>query len=299
MEENKSQQNSTGENLKTIHTYTSDMADAVRENEATVIKIALAEKDKREQEDMYKKAQGTGISKFFLTLGGIILLVGASILVYFLMQRNGAINAPVKAPTAVPAIISYDDQSFVDLSNATSASDVTEAINLEVEKGGALGSIKSLLLTKFAEGKAQLFPFDDFLSLTKIAPPQTLVRTLSGEYMVGIYTSESSRAHLFMVVQVKDFNQAYAALLEWEKTMLDDLFILFHIDVSGDHSSLFEKPWNDIIINNKDARILYDESGDDVLYYVFADKNNLIIADNQDAIEEITARLLVKNTKPL
>ena len=41
--------------LKTLRTYTSDMADAVRENEASVIKIALAEKEKRERDAAEEK----------------------------------------------------------------------------------------------------------------------------------------------------------------------------------------------------------------------------------------------------
>ena len=42
-------------NLNVLRTYTSDMADMVRTNEASVIKIALAEKNKREQEELIKK----------------------------------------------------------------------------------------------------------------------------------------------------------------------------------------------------------------------------------------------------
>ena len=48
MDENKPQQNDT--DIKVLRTYTSDMADVVRTNEMSVIKIALAEKEKREKE---------------------------------------------------------------------------------------------------------------------------------------------------------------------------------------------------------------------------------------------------------
>jgi hypothetical protein len=55
----------------------------------------------------------------------------------------------------------------------------------------------------------------------------------------------------------------------------------------------------DIIINNKDARVLLNEDGKPILYYMFVDKNNLIITDSIDAIKEIVSRLMLKNIKPL
>jgi len=48
---------------KVLRTYTSDMADAIRTDEVSVIKIALAEKEKRDREAMYQKAEGTKTSK--------------------------------------------------------------------------------------------------------------------------------------------------------------------------------------------------------------------------------------------
>jgi hypothetical protein len=98
---------------------------------------------------------------------------------------------------------------------------------------------------------------------------------------------------------IKDYNQAYASMLDWEKVLLSDMFLPFSINVSGDRNMLFEKPWKDIIVGNKDARILYDKEGNDILYYIFIDKSKLVITDNRDAIKEIDLRLLAKTTKPL
>ena len=56
--------------------------------------------------------------------------------------------------------------------------------------------------------------------------------------------------------------------------MLSDLYILFNINIPESNSGLFEKEWKDIIVNNKDARVLYGESGEGILYYTFVNKNN-------------------------
>ena len=63
-------------------------------------------------------------------------------------------------------------------------------------------------------------------------------------------------------------------MLTWEKTMLRDLFVLFNINLGADSSKLFEKPWGDVLVNNQNARILYDKNGKEILYYIFTNKNN-------------------------
>ncbi len=119
--------------------------------------------------------------------------------------------------------------------------------------------------------------------------------------MTGVYQSvdANSKPHLFFLFQTKDYNQSYAGMLNWEKTLFDDFFVLFNIDISGDHNSLFEKQWKDIILNNKDARVLYDIDGKSVLYYMFINKNTFIITDSEDTIKEASLRLLIKDVKPL
>lgn len=288
--------------IKPIHTYTSDMADAVRENEASVIKIALAEKDKREQEELYKKAEGTGTSKFFLVLGGIILIGGAIVGSYFLFKKSSVSQSPsATAVKEISTLISYDEKVLVDVTENKNQSDLANSIKKEVENVGKARSIKSIFLTEKTSTRVQILPLSNLLFLMNTTAPSALTRTLGDAYMIGSYTdnSASPKSHLFVMLTIKDYNQAYASTLEWEKTMLNDFFLMFNTDVSGSRSGLFEKQWGDIIIDNKDARILYDNAGNDVLYYEFANKETFIITDSKEAIRELNIRLLSKNTKPL
>ena len=119
--------------------------------------------------------------------------------------------------------------------------------------------------------------------------------------MVGTYTpvKEDEGPKLFLIFETNDYNVAYAGMLQWEKSILNDLFDLFQVDISGERSELFERPFKDIIINNRDARILYDTNGTDILYYIFLDKNKIIITSSQEAIKEIIIRLNTKNAKAL
>ncbi len=290
------------ENIKTIHTYSSDMADAVRTNETSVIKIALAEQKKHEQESLYKEANGTKTSKAFLFLGGLIIIILSIGGVYYVMQKKKIDNNPPKQETTInkEALISYEDQSSIDMTNVTNQNDALDIINTESKKSEKDG-IKILFLTHIINGKTELLPLEDFLSLIKTTAPSSLIRSFDTSYMIGTYktTDTQSIPHLFLLFQTKNYNQSYAGMLIWEKTLLYDLSGLFKIDISGDNNTLIEKPWSDVILDNKNARILYDLQKNSVLYYIFINKDYFMITDNQDSIKEVTKRLLTKNIKPL
>lgn len=299
MDENEIKNNNLGSGIKSIHTYTSDMADAIRENEASVIKIALAEKEKREREKIYKEAEGTKSSKFFLALGGLVLIVGAIFGSYFFFKKGN--EAPVTENTIkdIDTLISFDQKVFIDATDARIQTDLYNLIKDELSKESPLLSIKAIILTEDLGNGKRLFPIENLISVLGDRAPGSLMRTLDESYMLGSYNDSHGQEHVFLILKVKDYNQAYASMLEWEKTLLEDMFILFGKDLGVEGQALFEKSWKDIIINNRDARIIYDKESNELLYYIFPDKNTLIITDNQDTIKEVTLRLLAKATKPL
>lgn len=301
MEENKKPSNLNSD-LKVIHTYTSDMADAVRQNDMSVIKIALAEKEKRENEEIYKKAEGTNSSKIFLVFGGIILIIIALVITYLVTQKNVETNSPVQTAKEIGAPISYNEKVFMDTAGLTTHNDLSNAIKKEVGNNNKENSVKSIFLTRSIGGKPELVNVTDFISLIGESAPQALVRNLGEEYLIGTYSikeGELLKPHLFLIFSIKDYNQTYASMLSWEKTMLHDMSSIFNIDLSGDRSELLEKQWSDIIIKNKDARVLYDNLGKEILYYIFINKNDFIITDNQETLKEVEARIVSKETKPL
>lgn len=299
-EENKIQTNE--EDIKVLRTYSSDMADIIRNNEASVIKIALAEKEKKDKEKVLEQAEGTKTSKTLFVFGGIILIIGAIVGSYFLFQKKKELTTPVPLVSNLDTFISYDSNLYLDVTNATSVSDLSEILKKEQTTNSGL--IKALFLTKKVNNVPQLLTSQNFLSLIKSSAPGTLIRTLSDKYLLGKYTSPNSisnkdKTFVFLIFQTTNYNQTYASMLEWEKTMLKDLFPIFNLNLPDMNNSIFEKPWQDIIINNRDARVLYGENNEAILYYVFVNKNNLIISNNIEAMKEIISRIIIKNAKPL
>ncbi|MES2931009.1 MAG: hypothetical protein V4665_04490 [Patescibacteria group bacterium] len=302
MDENNLQPKNIDPGLKTLRTYSSDMADAIRENEGTVIKIALAEQKRHEREDLYRKAEGTNARKVLLVAGGILLIGIALGAWYFVAQKNEKKNAPVETQALIETFIAYNSHTFADTTRAMTKTDLADVIRTGTVTTEPPGSIKAIFLSTSATGMPQLLPLKDLISTLELSAPGSLTRSLTDRYMIGTYaavTAENSKPHLFFIFETTDYNQAYAGLLEWEKTMLNDFFAVYGINVAGDRNALFEKPFKDIIIENKDARILYDDQGKDILYYMFMDKNTFVIADSSEALKEIYSRIILKKTKPL
>lgn len=300
MEEKEEQTNN--KEIKVLRTYTSDMAEAIRDNEVSVIKIALAEKEKRENEESFKKAEGSKASKVFLAIGGIILIAAAIAGSYYLIQQKKARETPLPIMNNVETFISYDSSSYVDTTKANNIFDLLKLIDENGQNNSGL--IKAMFLTRTTQEEPEILKATDFLSLINSSAPGALTRSLSGEYLLGKYSNpsavnEKNRSATFLIFETNNYNQAYVSMLDWEKTMLKDLFILFNINIPESDTSFFEKVWKDVIINNKDARVLYGENGEGVLSYVFVNKNIFVITDNTEALKEIITRLLIKNTKPM
>lgn len=294
MDENEKQLNN--KNIKVLRTYTSDMANAIRDNEMSVITIALAEKAKREEEELYRKAEGTSTSKIFLSIGGIILIAAAILGSYYLVQKKKEKDAVTPIINNIETFISYDSSSVIDVTSATNILELKNIINQKEQ--ASTGTITALFLTKKINNISEIITASNFLSLVGTTAPSALIRSLSDTYLFGKYSNENSvdenaKFGMFLILQTTNYNQTYVSALEWEKTLLSDLFVLFNMPEQN--SSLLDKEWKDIIINNKDARVLYGENGQGVLYYVFLNKNNFVIANNVDALKEVMSRLLIKN----
>jgi hypothetical protein len=303
MEEETNQSNNKG-NLKTIRTYLSDMADTVRSNDISVIKVALAEQNKNERENIYRQAEGTPVKKAFWVIGGIALIAIALFGIYFVTNKNANLNTP-EIIVKDESVISYDELSTLETTDTSNLTDKILTNIKDVSSRINNTGIESISINNNLAGVKNKIGIKELFTKLEFTAPSSLVRSLSDSFMVGTYTKISSgtttenKPGLFLILQTKDYEYTYAGMLEWEKTMASDMFYLFELNTKENKIEVNDRQWKDIIINNKDARVLYNEDKLPILYYMFTDKSNIIIANKEDTIKEIVSRLIIKNIKPL
>ena len=302
MEENNKQLNDDRE-IKTIHTYEGDMANLVRSGQGSVVKIALAEQEKRRAEGNDENPKKVKSKNLIFILGGLIIIVAGIWLTFFLIKKANDQSMAQIADSKIQTFVPYDDQSTLDVTNVLNKDEFAKILEPELKSEIKAGNIKAVFLNiNGALSNAQ-----DFLKLINANMPGGLSRSLTDKYMVGVFSPISNNSviaserknHLFIILQTKDYTQAFAGMLEWEKTMLNDMFLLFSINVSGENQKLFETSFQDIIISNKDARVLRDQYGTDILYYLFLDNNTFVITDDQSTVKEVISRIITQNIKPL
>lgn len=297
MEEKNFQQNNINKKPEVLRTYLSDMADVVRENEASVIKIALAEQQRKEREDLYREVKKTSWKKVALIIGGIILVLIAIGFSYFLIKEK---NKPIETEEqnmVVNTFISYETKSIINLDQTITTSELVDLIKEKINEKGKSGEIKAVFLKEKVGEIENIITLRKFFTLMRTTASASLARSLGDDYFIGAYTSTDETILPFLILKTKNYDITYAGMLTWEKTLLMDLFNFFDIDISGDRNKLLEKPWEDLIINNKDSRILKDYEGNILLYYMFLDKENLIITNHRDTLKEISSRILINKNK--
>lgn len=279
---------------KVLRTYTTDMAEAIRQDEASVIKIALAEKARREREAEVKKAEGTTFTKTAFLLGGILLLAIAAVAIYFLFFRKTE-EVVIPVESRVESFLSYDSNAIIETSSIENFSQLVRTI--KEKEDGLSGTIKTFFFVKEAgEKKEFLFP-SGLLSLANVKVPDSLLRALSSNYLFGKYEIDQSNqvSAPFLILEANNYNQAYASMLNWEDTMLSDLLFFFEIKLPEGKLAISYGSWGDLIIKNKDVRVLRDPYGKGLIYYSFVNKNSFVITTSAEALSEIIDRILTKN----
>jgi hypothetical protein len=288
---------------QTVRTFSSDMANAVRTNGMSVMKVALAEQKKRENDEVIEKSKGTGLTRS-LWIGGGVLLIAIGVGVYYLVSQKTTPTTIIDTPQAVAplvALIPYDQKVDINIGNAVTSADIINLLTQEIDKPIQANGIRYITFNTGTDGITRPVTSRELVKQLGLTVPTNLVISLADSYMVGTYLPQDSgaRSHLFFMFKTKDYNTAYASLLTWENTMLDDVFTMFNINIADENKELLGKPWKDLVINNKDARVLYNTQGNPVLYYLFLNKDYFIITDDTNTIQEVTTRLITKNIKPL
>lgn len=292
------------EGVNIIRTYTSDMAEAIKTDEASVIKIALAEKRKKENQELIEKVEGTKSEKIFWFIAGIIFIFLTIFISIYSIEKKKEKNTPTPITQNIESYISYDGHTYIDVAGYFDPDEIFNLIKTEADKKDITGKIKIFSLIKKIDGIISPLTTNDFFSLVKAETPPILIKSLDENFTIGGYYpkqtidnlgSQQEKNNIFFVFKINDYNQVYAAILEWEKTMLEDLHNLFDIEINENNKNLIGKKWKDVVVNNRDIRVIYDFDESGLIYYTFVDKDYLIISNNTETLNEISFRLIYGN----
>lgn len=268
--------------LKTIRTYASDMATAIKQKQGSVMKIAMAEKERRDEEQALKNPVSR--KNLVFTLGAILLLVFGGVALYFGYLAKRAPKVIENAPTQTTGILSEGTFEKID---GASKNTIQQAMRDLVASGSHTLDSATMLVFVTPENptgiSASLFATTNGLDLS----PQ-LVRALDDMFAIGIYTLDGNIP--FLVFTSDSYDAAYIGMLGAEKTLYADMAPLFGLpEKDTDESVFMTEPFVDAVLYNQDVRGVKNAVGEFVFFYSVRPNGTIIMTTEPTAFKALIA----------
>jgi hypothetical protein len=284
--ESNSQQNND-DLVAPIRTFQSDIADALKNQKGSVIKIAVLEQEKKEKVALSNKKTKSK-NTFYITFGIILLLVSLLVSFYFfyLNQNKQTLNIQTLIPKT---FVKGDHQTTLSVSNESlvggELNEIIDKLNIPV------GQIEQINILKKIDGVDSFMKLDELFSGLSINTPEIFMFSLDKDvYLLGVYQTDIKSP--FLLMKTKVFSNTFSSTLDWESKMVDDLRPFIKSQNEEGSQVLFK----DVVIKNEDVRVGFDKEEKEVIAYSFFGhkKEYLLIAPNSDVIGSLISRFTKK-----
>ncbi len=290
------------DDIRNIRTYQEDITDAIKNDNVSMIKVALAEKKRQDSNNSYNINSGdTNDVKKYTLIGGMIAVTVLVILFLLYMSLSKS--------TVDTAQISNQNQQLIYTESSISLSvdkrdsdDIERLIKRERDVKLKLGEMKEIVLTVSTSTGTRKITTEDFFRISNSRASESLIRALEPNFMLGSYSF--TPYDLFAIFKVNTYDTAFAEMLQWELSIESDIGPMFisrkaavlptesPISTSTPKkTTLGRRGFVDKTIDNRDVRAILNEDNTIALLYTFFDKNTLIIASSDKALKEISFRL--------
>lgn len=315
-------ENPSDPELATIRTYKNDVAQAIQDKNASLVSMAMAEKRRQEQEELLHPHHYFPIEKIAIGLISILLIAGGATVIGLFFYNNAQQPAPIKV-NLPKTIIIFDNEIELDLTKTTREdfSNKLESLKTTLTAQNSIENINLMLSTATNKKKATA---SEFFSILKTKAESALLRSFDKDYAFGLY-KYSDRIEPFLIIETSLFDNAFAGMLVWEKTMVEDLSPIFVakkpvLEIKQDENissttpettatstknkttitseetflaSLPEKiTWSDEIILNRDTRVAKNTKGNIILMYSFLDNKTLVICQNEEVFKQVLNKFI-------
>ncbi|MBY0376486.1 hypothetical protein K2P96_00745 [Patescibacteria group bacterium] len=280
-----------------VQTFTSDMVQVIEDSQGGLIKKIIDEQEKHEIEKKNFSPQSKR-NRTFVLLSLILILMGTAILAFLYIKKLGQSTPAPEIKNSIAPLIFSDQIKYLALDGLKN-DQITEKLFEEASNTGVkVGGVEAI----YGVENSKIVSLRRFITLLKstFVPGDTTF--VDDYFMIGavnsgpkpVSPSESVRPEgkdLFILIKVRSFVDIFEPMRTWEPKMFSELHALYGQDINSNTSYLLTKSFEDGTIDNKNARILYDNLGNPALMYVFADDHSVVIARTKDAVNEVILRL--------
>ena len=279
---------------KVIQTYAEDMAKVIEDDKTGLIKKVIHE---QEEQEIKKRnlSPDSKKNKFFIFASLLFILTGFSILFYFMLSREVP-SVPIERQF-IPLIFN-DKSTFIEVQDLTRENIIQSILNGVNATKVKLGGVEGIYLTY----NKKVVGLREFIKLIKanFQPKDDVL--IYDNFLMGVVNTESEVASetskdFFILLKARSTDDIFDAMRVWEKKMFSDLRGFFGVDLTLTTKNLLTANFEDGIVENKNARVLYNSDKDIVMMYVFANDTSVIITNTKKTAREIMLRLSLSQIK--
>ncbi len=291
-EQNKIKQTPEPSKNKAVQTYAEDMAEVIADGSGGLIKNIIHEEEDREKEKELISPESTR-NKLFAAFGSLLILASVGLVGFFFMNQ---LPSRVEVETPFTSMIFNDATGFIEVASL-SKDQIIQSVRKEVEtKEVKLGGVDGIYLTL----NNNIIGLRKFNELMKGSLNVELNTFVDDNFLLGFVNGVDGR-DAFMLIKMRSFTDIFEDMKDWENKMFSDMHDLFGIPLSSSTAPLLTKNFENSIVQNKNARVLYqtDAEGKNTIamMYVFVDDTHLVITRNESTVREIITRLLGTNIR--
>ena len=300
--------------LKALRTYKGDLEQVVGTDEGSLVGIASAESIKRYSGQQVAptvienraNSNSEAIKKIgIVILSTILVVLGVGSAFYFYGKSNSVIVNPTQN---VSSFIFVDENYGFDITDLSRRQILNELTAINNSTNISLGRIRNVFITESfidEQGLEQraLVNASDFLKAIDAQVPASFLRSLSRDFMVGVHVFNGNQP--FIILSTGFYENAFVGMLEWERYLKKDLTPFFGeeknkvVDATQASTTVYKTTipiFSDVVLKNKDVRVLKDDDGKIILLYSFVDQNTIVITTNESTFSEVLSRYTSSRT---
>ncbi|MFM2415214.1 MAG: hypothetical protein RI911_907 [Candidatus Parcubacteria bacterium] len=284
-----------------IHTLKYDVQDLVKKKKVSMIRAVALENDRSANAQTISRPiaqaqhhSNVGVyilSTLFFFLGAIA--IGA--VIYAQGMKTEQRQAESQQLLAQNALLFFEHQKQFDVTDLQSYELKGGLAQIREQLTATLGSITMIQLTErpydVTSGQyyTRAVDLSGFFKILKPRLPKQLASTLNpSEYMLGVHTSDETSPFLLLVGS--SYDTSFAGMLAWEASLAKDLSPFFP-NRGATSLSANASRFEDLAIDNIDARVLRAPNKKVRVLYAVLEKNVIAITNNIYTLKEIAARL--------
>ena len=273
---------------KAVRTYRDFAIENAKSTGGSLASMIMAEREKDTEKKRKSSTNPKNVLISILSVVFVALGIAGVVAAYFVVS-----NKQESIREANSIIITPNPQITSEFSKELFESDInfrklTDSFENDLDGTATpIGSIKQVYFTTSSgESLKFLVTTQKFLETLNARVPSALLRTLSDDFTLGIYSTIENSP--FLIFKVASFPTAVEGMLDWETEMILDLDPVLKIENAEDVRKRF---FEDIIVFNKDARAILDSEGNIAFAYSFIDRETILIFKDSNTLKEVISRL--------